>query len=281
VRDSLLTVVGAGAVLTVAGFIATAGFEAKLGLGIGSSASIGLPLIGGKALFAIALHLLVVCLGFAIVGLVFGLVTWGLRRAGRGSGWLARVEGRVRNRWLSLRDLPTDRLAAAVALLSVVCLVVVGAVFWRLLATLWGDESSALGCSHLWFHRAYYLVLSGAAGIFSAAAFMVHKLGARKGTPATWQGQVFGGITAVSVLLYLVLAILPWQLLFAAQRPRAILRPNVRAYIVSEDDRWLVVYVPDSARSLKFAVSDPLLRRQRSSGYLFEEPEAFSQKPCR
>lgn len=286
-RDSLLTVVGAGAVLTAAGFITTVSFDTKLGLGIGSSASIGLPLVGGKALLAIALYLLVVCIGLAIVGLIVWLVVWPLRRAGRGWAWLARLERSVSRRWQALRAAPIDRLSAWMAFLSIACLVAVGAIFRPLLATLWSDESSALGCSHEWFHRSYYLVLSGAIGIFSAAGLGAHKLAAGSATPATWQGLAFRGITVVSVLLYLVLALLPWQLLYGAQRQRAILRPNARAYIVTERDGRVVLYVPDSARVFTLPAGDSLLIRRDAhgyplpDGYLFEEPETFLQKRCR
>jgi len=254
----------AGAALTALGLLTTAVFDIKLSLPAQFTPSRSdFPILGLRTLVPFFFYLFALLAAHLI-----------LRSLGRLLGFGAWLRS-LRDTWVRIRSkLEPGTIAEAFFLVALVLGILALRHFWPLVRTMWTTDTEVLACSYRPLHRSYSYTMAVLIVGLSYAWYHVFKhieagRANRRGVPiARWGSLVW-------LLLLLALTTMPWRLLWAAEYPR-VLVGGERAYILTETDSDLVIYNAEQNLTEHHRKDEPLeLERRNTTGYLFEEPEAF------
>jgi hypothetical protein len=98
-------------------------------------------------------------------------------------------------------------------------------------------------------------------------------LSARRASGVSYALARWGGLALICLLALILTA--PWRLLWT-ESPRAMLNSE-RYYILRETDANLLLYNARSRITERYRIDEvPQLQRLNTSGYIFEDAEAFA-----
>ena len=266
-----------GVTLTAVGFLTTKVFDLKLRIPSQFTPSrTDFPTVGLEALLPSVIYAFVALVVYVTVKYLVRLLAIGLRRVP--SVWqpLDALYRRTKNTWLGLwKSTESATIAEAFFIGAIVVGIAVLAVFWRILAAVSTAETEVLACSFRTLHDAYAIVLPVLITGFAAAWYRVFGyLRTRPGPSSRFAVARWGSMGWMIILV--VIMTLPWQLLWKSERPRALLN-NERAYILVETEADLVIYNAERRSTEHYRKDEaPELERQNTTGYLFEDQEAFT-----
>jgi hypothetical protein len=268
--------VGAVALLATVGMLATRVFDRKVQMPLMYAPSRGDYLaVGAQALIPLVIW------GFLGLGvwllIVRYLLPWtegGISRlthAALGKRMTARGSTRKRAaRPLSGASLADLFLVAMVAFsIAVIALPPFGEVYYALLDV--GTE--ALGCAERPLHRLHALGLPAMiVGFGLARHTLFRRIRSRLAPRAGW--ALARWASAVWLVVLVVVAALPWRVLWDAEYPRALIGTE-RAYVIVEDEQRVLAYTPSTRSVQPYDTDEVDITRLGLVGYLFEEAEVF------
>jgi len=176
---------------------------------------------------------------------------------------------RVTQSWsaASLADL--FLVAMVAASVAVITLTPIRSVYYALLDT----ATEALGCEERPLHVIYNSGMPALiVGLGVARHSLFRWLRSRRALVGGW--GISRWLSAVWLVILVVVAALPWRVLWDSDYPRALIGTE-RAYVIVEDDERVVAYTPSSGSVQSFERGAVALTRLGVVGYLFEEPEVF------
>jgi len=260
--------------MAMLGFLTNRVHDLKLGIPAGHAPSRGDFLtLGGQTLLPLLIFGLGAVVVYVVVRTLARVGGWMVRRSPALGHTLDATTRTVRESWFQAwgRMRP-----AAVADLYFVTVVVLGGLalfpFRGLLEAMALSDTRAL--SDPFLRRSFSMVLSI---VIVTLLFSWRGIFRWLGRRTALTGRIalarWGSLTWI--LLLLVVATLPWRLLWDADAER-VLVDGRRGYLLKETDTSLLVYEPDAGTTVVHAKNSGVeLRRLGGSGYPFEGPDAF------
>jgi hypothetical protein len=153
--------------------------------------------------------------------------------------------------------------------IAVIALPPIGTVYYALLDV----ATEALGCEQRSLHNLQALGLPALiVGFGLARHTLFRQLRSRRASRSGWALARWASATWLVVLI--VVATLPWRVLWDSNYPR-ILIGTERAYAIVETEEEMLAYTP-STRSVRPYDRDAVdITQLGVIGYVFEEPEVF------
>ena len=133
--------------------------------------------------------------------------------------------------------------------------------------------TEALGCQERSLHFAFSLGLPALIVGFGLARHSLFRWLRNRRTPSGgW--AIARWVSAAWLVVLVVIAALPWRVLWDSDYPRALIGTE-RAYVIVEDDQRVLAYTPSTGSVQSFERDAVSVTRLGVVGYLFEEPEVF------
>jgi len=262
--------------LTTIGFLTTRVYDVKLKIPAEFSPTRwDFPVVGLQALVPELYWGFWLVLGFVAISYVWRLISYGIHRApvigDTFDSWQSTSSELWRRTWTSLSPTTVADVFFFAAFLSGVVVLI---PFWDLLATMWTPGTEALSYSVRPLHKTYTFALTALIVVLLTGWRSVFKYLRRKGTLAGRVGVSRWGSLAL-IFLLLIVATLPWRLLWNSFHERALV-DGERAYVLVETDTELVMYHPEANASFRHQKSSLVdLERMGVEGYLFEDIQTF------
>jgi hypothetical protein len=158
-------------------------------------------------------------------------------------------------------------------LVAIVASVAVIIPFWPLISSLFTNDTQALSCVARPTHRAFFLAMTALVVTLALGTHWVFRLLSSRLAAGVRVTLTRWG--AVAWILQLILTLgAPWKLL-ASSNPRGLL-DGEPVYIIRERGAELLLYHPRTKTTDSHRLQEiPQFKRLPSSGYLFEDPQAF------
>jgi serine/threonine protein kinase len=271
-----LAIVGAGVLLpTAIGFLTTTVYDQILGVPhLYTPSRTDFPIIGIRALIPGLYVAFLLVVMFVVVKQIVRLTAAGVRRFPQGKHTLDRWKERSSSTWQRVWSADPGSVAEIWFVLAVLAAVGVLAMFVSIVRSAEASGASILSCDYRDVHKSFTTTLTVLiVALASSWSVVFRHPGAPRKTGITFALTRWGGIALIFALVLVLTA--PWRVLWTAA-PRVRLHGE-RHYILRENDVGMLLYNPRTKTTVNHRISDiPRLERLNTSGYIFEDEQAFT-----